>query len=153
MQRSLFEATFDIRSIHEWVRFACEQCDYLATEKGSLKQYVRAVHEKLREYQCVLCHLLFSTRQPLINTFELCTQSSCFFCQVYDFNAENAQNHINILLIFDVTSKLCILESDIDVRTARANSHLSEHLRRVCARKPFQCDRCRKRGARLAGRP
>jgi rubredoxin len=52
-----------IRSIH---RFACEQCDYLATDK-QLEEACSSRSGNLKEYQCVLCHLLFSQRQHLDN--------------------------------------------------------------------------------------
>ena len=51
-----------VKSIHEWVRFAC---DFVDTQKGNLTRHVRAVHEKLKDYQCVLCHLFFSQTHNL----------------------------------------------------------------------------------------
>jgi hypothetical protein len=67
-------------SIHEWVRFA----DYLATQKGDLKKHVRAVHEKLKEFQCVLCHLSCCSLndKTSTNTFELAREIRAFFCQL-----------------------------------------------------------------------
>ena len=36
------------------VRYPCDQCDYKATEKGSLKKHIDAVHGDVR-YSCDQC--------------------------------------------------------------------------------------------------
>ena len=34
-----------IKSIHEGVKFPCEQCDYKATQKGHLMKHMKSVHK------------------------------------------------------------------------------------------------------------
>ena len=43
-----------IKSIHEGERYPCEKCDYKATQKGSLRQYIKSIHEG-EQYPCVKC--------------------------------------------------------------------------------------------------
>ena len=42
------------------VKFSCDQCDYKATRKGSLKTHIQSVHEKVR-YSCNQCDHQAST--------------------------------------------------------------------------------------------
>ena len=34
-----------IKPIHEGERYPCEKCDYKATQKGSLRQHIKSIHE------------------------------------------------------------------------------------------------------------
>jgi hypothetical protein len=59
---ALFEHTF-VRFTSGFVLLA--SCATIWRAKDHLRRHVRAVHEKLKEYQCVLCHLLFSQQVHL----------------------------------------------------------------------------------------
>ena len=36
-----------IQSVHEKIKYPCNQCGYQATQKGSLKRHIQSVHEKI----------------------------------------------------------------------------------------------------------
>ena len=43
-----------IRSVHEGVKYACHQCDYQATQQGSLTIHIQSLHEGVK-YACNQC--------------------------------------------------------------------------------------------------
>ena len=43
-----------IKSIHEGKQYPCVKCDYKATERGSLRQHIKSIHEGER-YPCKKC--------------------------------------------------------------------------------------------------
>ena len=43
-----------IESAHGKVKYSCNQCEYKATTKGSLKTHIESVHEKVK-YPCNQC--------------------------------------------------------------------------------------------------
>ena len=47
--------------MHEKVKHPCNQCDYKATEKGSLKKHIESVHEKVK-YPCHQCEYKATTK-------------------------------------------------------------------------------------------
>ena len=48
-----YESKPNLKS-HEDVQFSCDQCDYKATQKGSLKTHIDSVHGDVR-YSCDQC--------------------------------------------------------------------------------------------------
>ena len=48
-----------IESVHEKIKYSCNQCDYQATQKGNLKTHIETVHEKVK-YPCNQCGHQFS---------------------------------------------------------------------------------------------
>ena len=34
-----------IKSIHEGIKYPCDQCDFKATHKGTLKSHMKSIHE------------------------------------------------------------------------------------------------------------
>ena len=40
-----------IKPIHEGEQYTCEKCDYKATQKGSLRQHIKSIHEG-EQYLC-----------------------------------------------------------------------------------------------------
>ena len=43
-----------VKSIHEGVKYPCDQCVYKATSKGDLRTHVKSIHEGVR-YPCDHC--------------------------------------------------------------------------------------------------
>jgi hypothetical protein len=177
-------------------------CDYLATTKQHLQQHVRPVHEKLKEYQCVFCHLLFSQRGDTRQTRSNCArENSSFFLSTLPKIVHSSQQFVSsrkikttsasiderwwrwFLLVqqqqstttdnstnssttsttttvakrFQYTAKQSLrvhieaVHLEIRHRCPNCKStfsqkiNLAQHRRLTCARKPVQCDRCRKR--------
>ena len=53
-----------VRIIHEGITYACDQCDYLATQQGHLKEHIQAKHEGVM-FGCSKCNKQFSFRSGL----------------------------------------------------------------------------------------
>ena len=43
-----------LESVHEEVRYSCDQCDYKAANKRTLKRHIDSVHRDVR-YSCDQC--------------------------------------------------------------------------------------------------
>ena len=43
-----------IQSVHEKIKYSCNQCDHQASSMGNLKTHVQSVHEKIK-YSCNQC--------------------------------------------------------------------------------------------------
>ena len=41
-----------IKTIHEGVKFPCEQCDYKATQKGDLLRHIKSKHQGVKFNLC-----------------------------------------------------------------------------------------------------
>ena len=50
-----------IQSIHEGVRYDCNQCEYQATTQSNLKVHIKSLHEGA-EYACDQCDKKYSKR-------------------------------------------------------------------------------------------
>ena len=46
------------KSIHEGVKYPCDQCDYKATEKGQLLKHMKCV-DKSQCVDCIIKHMLW----------------------------------------------------------------------------------------------
>ena len=57
MQGSL---TRHILSVHEGVKYDCNQCDFRATRRGILTCHIQSVHEGVK-YECNQCALMYCT--------------------------------------------------------------------------------------------
>ena len=44
-----------MKSVHDGVKYNCEQCDYKANQKGNLQQHVKSVHKGVK-YSCERCY-------------------------------------------------------------------------------------------------
>ena len=53
-----------IRSVHEGVKYACNRCDYQATEKGALTKHIQSKHEGVK-YACNHCDHQATTQSNL----------------------------------------------------------------------------------------
>ena len=40
--------------MHDGLRYACDKCDYQATQTGTLKQHIRSLHEGIQQF-CDKC--------------------------------------------------------------------------------------------------
>ena len=43
-----------LRSIHQGIKYPCDQCDYKATQKGDLLTHLKSIHEGVK-YPCDQC--------------------------------------------------------------------------------------------------
>ena len=73
---------FHTKSIHEGLRYPCGQCEYEATQKGSLKIHIKSMHHKEDEdekkYACDQCDYRAGVQHRLIdNVHRLSTLSMC----------------------------------------------------------------------------
>ena len=48
-----------IKSKYEGVKYACDQCDYQATQQSYLKYHIKSKHEGVK-YACNQCHQQFT---------------------------------------------------------------------------------------------
>lgn len=53
-------------SVHDGIKYDCEQCDFRATEKGSLAWHVANVHERTK-YDCKQCDFKTSKKSSFVN--------------------------------------------------------------------------------------
>ena len=67
-----------IRSVHEGVKYACNQCDYQATQQCSLKRHIQSKHDGVKyprnqsKFQCPQSDKLFTERAAVfINISDL----------------------------------------------------------------------------------
>ena len=44
-----------MQSVHEGVRYDCNQCDYRATQQSNLNSHMKSIHEGIR-YECNQCN-------------------------------------------------------------------------------------------------
>ena len=55
------------RDMHDRMKkYACEKCDYSASQKGHLMIHVKAVHEKIRNHACDMCSFASPQRSSLM---------------------------------------------------------------------------------------
>ena len=53
-----------LKSKHEGVKYACEQCDYQATTKFDLTRHIKSRHEGIK-YDCDQCEYQATTQSSL----------------------------------------------------------------------------------------
>ena len=53
-----------IKSKHEGVKYACNQCDYQATQQFNLTTHIKAKHEGVK-YSCDLCDYQLNSKSSL----------------------------------------------------------------------------------------
>ena len=92
-------------------KFKCESCGKLFSRKGDLKQHVRFVHEKIKQFSCPYCHNRFHTNASL--TRHLATQSGVknYKCSHCDY-AVVRQKHLTVHINARHTNKTYMCRSD-----------------------------------------
>ena len=53
-----------IQSVHEMIKYSCDQCEYQFTRQSNLKRHILSVHEKVR-YPCDQCEHQATTQGSL----------------------------------------------------------------------------------------
>ena len=64
LQRNQCHLTRHIQSLHEGVKYACNQCGYQATKQGNLTTHIQSKHEGVK-YACYQCDQQFTAQGSL----------------------------------------------------------------------------------------
>ena len=85
-------------SVHEGVKrsFSCDLCDHKSTQKGHLKNHIKFVHFKVKEYSCLICDKQFSIERNLkrhTQAFHNTEKHSCEQCSFETTSLTNLKKH------------------------------------------------------------
>ena len=75
-----------MQSMHEGVRYPCNQCVYSATQSGSLKRHIQSMHEGVR-YPCNQCEYSATTTRSLKRHIQSIHQEARYPCNQCEFSA------------------------------------------------------------------
>ena len=74
------------QSVHQGVKFACDQCHYQATQKSSLTTHIKSMHEGVR-YVCDQCDQQFTQKSGLNQHKKTFHQGVNYKCNQCDYQA------------------------------------------------------------------
>ena len=128
------------KSVHERIRFKCEQCKYSTVHQGHINRHIRIGHNK--ELSCQHCHYKTSNGQHFRRHFKAVHEGiKNFTCQKCNFSAARAEavkRHIKSihLKIRDFKCDHCAYESS-------TRGHLKIHMNSSHLKVfDHQCDQC-----------
>jgi uncharacterized Zn-finger protein len=83
-------------SVHLGVKFDCLECDYKATEKGSLIRHIDTVHRGIRKFKCTQCVRSFTRSDSLTTHIQSVHNKILFVCTVEGCDkAYSQKRHLN----------------------------------------------------------
>ena len=125
--------------------FSCKRCDKRFSDKANLTKHVRAVHDKIKKYECSLCAQSFSEKNALkihgrVHTGE--KPFACFICEQRFARRGCMKKHIKTVhdKIHDETYKCSFCRQGFS-SVYKVKQHEYLHTRE----KPFACSRCTKK--------
>ena len=84
-------------------KISCDQCSHTSSTKGNMKKHKKAVHWKIKDYQCSECDKCFSEKSSLEahDLFSKINKVQCFscyksFCHKDDLNKHTREIHMKI---------------------------------------------------------
>ena len=86
------------KSVHQGVKYACNQCDYQATKQSHLTIHIQSIHEGIK-YACDHCDYQASTQSSLtrhIQSVHKSLKNSCNQCDYQATRQGKLRRHIEI---------------------------------------------------------
>ena len=83
--------TTNLQSMQKVVSYACNQCDYQATQQGNLTTHVKSKHQKIR-YFCGECDKESTTKSNLRNHIRSLHEGLKYACNQCDYQATTTSN-------------------------------------------------------------
>ena len=86
------------QSVHQGVKFRCDQCDYQATKQSHLTTHIQSIHEGIK-YACDQCDYRASTQSSLtrhIQSVHKSVKNACNQCDYQATRQGKLRRHIEI---------------------------------------------------------
>ena len=81
------------KSVHEGVKYPCNQCDYQATQQGNLLQHIQSKHEGVK-YACNQCDKQFTLQSSLTTHIQSKHKGVKYTCNQCDYQgSKDALRH------------------------------------------------------------
>ena len=79
------------QSVHEGIKYACDQCEYQATTQWTLTRHIQSQHEGIK-YACDLCDYLATTQWDLTRHIQSKHEGLRYACDQCDYQATLKSN-------------------------------------------------------------
>jgi len=123
-------------------RFKCEKCDSKFNTNGNLKDHVKSVHNKIKDFECDLCNHKCSSnsnlKRHIKHVHDKIKDFECDLCNHKCSSYGNLQLHIKMVHL-----KIKDFECDKCDSKFSINSNLKRHIKMVHLKiKDFECTAC-----------
>ena len=120
----------------------CTLCDCTFSTNGILQQHIKAVHDKIKDFNCTLCDSKFSSnsilQQHIKQVHDKIKDFDCDLCDLKFSYNNNLQRHIK-----QVHDKIKDFDCDLCDSKFSTNGQLQQHIKQVHDKiKDFDCDLC-----------
>ncbi|XP_058464608.1 zinc finger and BTB domain-containing protein 24-like [Malaya genurostris] len=139
--------------------FACEICGKLCNGKHKLKKHIELTHEKVKKFECYLCHKMlstFSAVQAHIKIMHSTKEVKCEYCgKSYPselslrYHLKKHEQHPNVKFSSDWRKYYTVLKSEEDGTTIKKcnlcgviRKAIAPHMNLVHFPKEYRCDQC-----------
>ena len=108
-----------IIDIHEGIKYPCNQCDYQATQQGSLKTHIQSKHEGVK-YPCNQCDYQFTDKSSLRKHIQSKHEYIKYPCNQCDYLAprqDSLKTHISRRHRNKISAFIRVKEEDHETET------------------------------------
>ena len=121
---------------------SCPKCEYKCSANIDLKKHIKAVHSKIKDFECILCDAKFSTngnlKQHIKMVHDKIKDFECPKCYYKCSHSGHLKKHIKM-----VHDKIKDFECNLCDAKFSTNGDLKQHIKQVHSKiKDFECDKC-----------